>query len=42
MKKKKKEERRKEKRITKLKFSSFPFASSEWGSRTLGAFLTIV
>ena len=39
MKKKKKEE---ERRITKSKFSSFLFSTSEWGSRTLGAFLTIV
>ena len=37
-KKKKKEERR----ITKSKFSSLFFSASEWGSRTLGAFLTIV
>ena len=36
---KKKEEVR---RITKSKFSSFLFSASEWGSGTLGAFLTIV
>ena len=36
---KKKEE---EMRITKLKFSSFLFSSSERGSRTPGSFLRIV
>ena len=32
--------REEERRITKSKFSSFRFSTSEWGSKTLGAFLT--
>ena len=38
--KRKKEEE--ERRVTKSKFSSFLFSTSEWGSRTLGPFLRIV
>ena len=41
-KKKKKKEEEEERRKTKSKVSSFFFSTSEWGSRTLGAFVTIV